>query len=96
MLHWELDADKHQDDSALEKIRKDRGYSYQVCTTKLMALDPVDINFSSSCCRCCCCCSTAKFRPLPGFVAFVKISLQFVRLRVDSHVVYWELISGNT
>ncbi|CAN0019280.1 unnamed protein product, partial [Ectocarpus sp. 13 AM-2016] len=29
VLHWELDADKHADDPALEKIRQDRGYSYQ-------------------------------------------------------------------
>lgn len=30
VLHWELDADKHADDPALEEIRQDRGYSYQV------------------------------------------------------------------
>ncbi|CAM9983420.1 unnamed protein product [Scytosiphon promiscuus] len=29
VLHWELNADKHEDDPDLEKIRKDRGYSYQ-------------------------------------------------------------------
>lgn len=30
VLHWELDASKHENDPALDKIRADRGYSYQV------------------------------------------------------------------
>eukprot|EP00903_Cladosiphon_okamuranus_P020353 g18673.t1 len=29
VLHWQLDAGKYEDDPALEKIRADRGYSYQ-------------------------------------------------------------------
>lgn len=29
VLHWQLDADKHESDPALDKIRADRGYSYQ-------------------------------------------------------------------
>lgn len=30
VLHWELDADKFENDPDLEKIRQERGYSYQV------------------------------------------------------------------
>eukprot|EP00904_Undaria_pinnatifida_P011021 jgi/Undpi1/7049/HiC_scaffold_21.g09523.m1 len=29
VLHWELDADKFENDPDLEKIRQERGYSYQ-------------------------------------------------------------------
>ena len=36
VLHWELDADNHESDPALDKIRADRGYSYQVrCTVQV-------------------------------------------------------------
>lgn len=30
VLHWKLDADRHESDPALDQIRSDRGYSYQV------------------------------------------------------------------
>lgn len=30
VLHWVLDADNYEDDPELEKIRKERGYSYEV------------------------------------------------------------------
>ena len=30
VLYWKLDADKYEDDPALEAIREERGYSYQV------------------------------------------------------------------
>ncbi|CAN0326365.1 unnamed protein product [Pylaiella littoralis] len=29
VLHWKLDADRHESDPALDQIRSDRGYSYQ-------------------------------------------------------------------
>ena len=29
VTYWKLDADKHEDDPELEKIRADRGYNYQ-------------------------------------------------------------------
>jgi len=29
VLYWKLDADKYKEDGSLEKIRKDRGYTYE-------------------------------------------------------------------
>ena len=30
VLHWVIDADNYEQDPLLEKIKKDRGYTYQV------------------------------------------------------------------
>lgn len=35
VLHWVLDADNYETDPELQKIRKDRNYSYQVRQTLL-------------------------------------------------------------
>ena len=35
VFHWQLDADKYENDPALDKIRADRGYSYQVLNLNL-------------------------------------------------------------
>lgn len=31
VLSWKLDADNHETDAELKKIREERGYSYVVC-----------------------------------------------------------------
>ncbi len=33
MLHWVLDADAYETDPELKKIRKERGYDYEVCAS---------------------------------------------------------------
>jgi 1,2-dihydroxy-3-keto-5-methylthiopentene dioxygenase len=49
VLSWRLDADKYESDEDLEKIRKDRGYSYidfcEVCPEKLLNYEVKIKNF---------------------------------------------------
>jgi 1,2-dihydroxy-3-keto-5-methylthiopentene dioxygenase len=33
VLHWVLDADAYETDPELKKIRKERGYDYEVCAS---------------------------------------------------------------
>lgn len=52
VLHWQLDADKHENDPELEKIRADRGYSYQV--RSMIDADRCRNTFLKLRCRNCC------------------------------------------
>ena len=45
VVNWTLDADKYENDPELEKIRHDRGYSYQVLIRYYITLHYITLHY---------------------------------------------------